>query len=231
MQNNFIKKTAGILMLIVLFAGAGVDAQTVTIGTGTSTSYLYGPYYRSSSGSSFNYSRYAFIFTAAELGIPAGSIITEVEWYKATGTLTGNNTFNLWMNNTTATTLASGTTWGTLQTGSTAVYASTTKSFTVTGGWESIVLSTPFVYTGNSLLILTDHVKSGTASGSNNFQYTSASGKSIGYASSLAPSTSSTLTTTYGNNRPNIRITYTPGCTAPTLSSHPTTVSACPSTN
>lgn len=204
-----------------------VEAQTVTIGTGTSSSYLYGPYYRSSATSSFNYSRYAILYTASELGIPTGSIITQVEWYKVSGTLTGNNVFNILMKNTTATSLTSGSTWGSLTSGSTSVYASTTKSFTVTGNWESITLANPFVYTGGSLLIFTDHHKQGTASGSNNFRYTSASGKSIGYASSAAPSSSSTLTTTYGNNRPNIRITYTPGCTMPSVATHPVSTSAC----
>lgn len=214
------------ILTLQLVAGTAI-AQTVTIGTGTSSSYFYGPYYRSSASSSFNYSRYAHLYTATELGIPAGSIITQVEWYKVSGTLTGNNIFNVLMLNTTANSLTSGSTWGSLTSGATTVYASSTKSFTVTGNWESITLATPFVYTGGNLLIFTDHRKLGTASGSNNFRYTSASGKGLGYASSAAPSSSSTLTTTYGNNRPNIRITYTAGCVAPTVASHPSSTSVC----
>ena len=50
-------------------------AQFVQIGTTTATqSYLYGPYYRSSTASVFNYSKYAYIYSATELaGIPPGS--------------------------------------------------------------------------------------------------------------------------------------------------------------
>ncbi len=201
-----------IMTVLLLFCTLQSEAQTtVTIGTGTSSSYFYGPYYRSSSSSTFNYSRYAYLYTASELGIPAGATITKIEWYKVSGTLTGNNTFNIWLNNSSSTSLSLGTTWGTLVTGATSVYASNTQSFTVTGGWESFTLGTSYSYSGGNLIILTDHVKSGTASGSNNFYYDQATGYAIGYASSSAPSSSTTLSSsTYANRRPRIRITYTP---------------------
>jgi len=189
-----------------------VAQSTVTIGTGTSSSYLYGPYYRSSASSSFDYSRYAYLYTAAELGIPAGATITKVEWNKKNGTIIGNNVFNIFMKNTSATSLASGTSWGTLTTGATAVYTSSTQSFTTTG-WVPFTLMTPFEYTGGNLVVMTDHEKTGTASGANNFYYHTANGYGIGFASSSAPNNSTTLSTSsYGNKRPNIRITWEPPC-------------------
>lgn len=231
-RNAFLMAIIAIPAMLAVCSKA--NAQTVTIGTGTSTDYFYGPYYRSSASSSFNYSRYAYLYTAAELGIPSGSIITQVEWDKASGTITANNTFNILMANTAATTLTTGTSWGTLTTGTTAVYGSTTQAFSTTG-WVPFTLTTPYTYTGGNLIILTDHYKQGTASGSNNFRYTSASGKAIGYASSAAPSASTTLSTTYGNNRPNIRITYTAGSPCSGTPNPGNTLSsanpACPGTN
>ena len=114
------------------------------------------------------------------------------------------------MENNSATVLNTGTTWGTLTASATNVYNNTSQGFTVPApGWESFNLTTPFTYTGGTLQICINHVKQGTASGANNYYYTSVPGKAIGRASNLAGSNATTLNTaTYGNNRPNIRITY-----------------------
>ena len=222
MSKKFTLKCITFLVSL-LIAKTTVAQTTVVIGptTGSST-YSYGPYYRSSATSTSNYSRYAYLYTAAELNIPMGATITKVEWYKASGTISGSNTFNIWMDNSTATTLGTASTsWTTLLGAASQVYASTTQSFSVTGpGYEAFTLTgAPFVYNGTSLKILTDHVKSGTASGANNFYYVAASGMSLGYASATAPSGTTNLTTTYGGSRPTIRITYTGGtnCSAVTF--------------
>lgn len=193
-----------------VLSGGVVNAQTtVTIGTGTSDSYLYGPYYRSSSSSSFNYSNYVYLYTATELGIPTGSIITKVEWYKVSGTLTGsNNVFKIWMENTNTTSISTTGTLGTYLSSATSVYSSSTQNFTVTGGWEAITLDNPFTYTGSNLFIITGHEKYGTASGANDFQYHSAPGFAEGTAGSSARTNSSTFSSSYDDNRPNIKITY-----------------------
>ncbi len=208
-----------LLLLLGGWTSSAVAQSTVTIGSTTvpvvspaTSSYFFGPIYRSSAASSFNYSRYAHLYTAAELGIPNGSIITRVEWVKSDGgTLSGNNTFNVLMNNTSATTLTSGTTWGTLTAGATTTYASTTQTVTGTAGtFWGVNLTSSYVYTGGSLLILLDHVKVGTASAAINFVTNAATNLGIGNAASTAFTSSTTLsTTTYGNRRPTIRITYT----------------------
>ena len=193
---------------------SGVYAQFVQIGTSTTlSSYLSGPYYRSAATSTFNYSKYAYIYTATELAaIPAGSMITQIEWQKVSGTITAPNTFEILLANNSATTLTTGTTWGALTAGSSSAYNNTNQGFMATGpGWESFVLTTPFIYTGGTLQIMTDHVKSGTASAANPFYRELATGLAIGWSAGAAGSSATALTTTYGNYRPNIKIHYVPG--------------------
>lgn len=112
------------LFFILLFPFVS-SSQTVTVGTGTTSSYFYGPYYRSSVTSTFNYSKYAYLYTAAELSIPPGSFITMIEWQHNAGTLTANNDFSILMENTGVTALANDT-WGNLSAAATTAYSSTT---------------------------------------------------------------------------------------------------------
>ena len=167
-QNCIMRKLYLYLLLFVIFCySESTYAQFVQIGTSTTTSsYLTGPIYRSTATSTFNYSKYAYIYTATELAaIPAGSMITQIEWQKVSGTITAPNSFEILLANNSATTLATGTTWGSLTAGSTSAYNNTNQGFMASGpGWESYVLTTPFIYTGGTLQVMTDHVKSGTAS-------------------------------------------------------------------
>ncbi len=221
--------------LVALLLTVPASAQQVVIGaTSGSSDYFYGPYYRSSSGSSFNYSNYAYLYTASELGIPSGSVITQVEWLKENnGTITGNNTFNIWLENTASSSL-SATNWGNVIASATQVYASTTQSFTATANmYESFTLSTPFVYNGGNLKIATEHVKSGTATDANYFYINSATGMAIGVANSSPTTSGTTLDNGYGDYRPTIRITYTPGtpCSgAPTAGTASAPASVCSNT-
>ncbi len=201
------------LGIILLFYSQLVWSQFIQIGTGTASSYLSGPIYRSSAASTFNWSKYAYIYTATELAaIPPGSMITQIEWEKAAGTITAPNNFEILMANNSATALTTGTTWGVVTAGATSVYNNMNQGFMSTApGWESYILTTPFIYTGGTLQIMTDHIKYGTASGAVNYYRTAATGMAIGWAAGAAGSAASSLTTTYGNNRPNIKIHYVPG--------------------
>ncbi|MFN5311722.1 MAG: GEVED domain-containing protein, partial [Flavobacteriales bacterium] len=199
---------------LLFFFIHGALAQFVQVGTATTTqSYLYGPYYRSATTSVFNYSKYAYIYSATELaGIPPGSMITMIEWQKQSGTITAPNTFEILLANNSATALTTGTTWGTVSAGATSVYLSTNQGFMAAApGWESFSLTTPFIYTGGTLQVMTDHVYAGVASAANNFYTQPSAGMAIGWASNLVGSAATLLTTTYGNNRPNIKIHYVPG--------------------
>ena len=233
MNKNYI-----LTFVLALFLSLGLKSQSITIGTSTTANYFYGPYYRSNIASMINYSKYAYLYTANELAsIPVGSTITMIEWQKAAGTITAPNNFQIYLENNTATLLTAGTTWGTFTANATNVYSNANQGFTVVGpGWEGFTLSSGFVYTGGSLQVLTDFFKQGIASGANNYYFTSTPGKALGWAASTVGTPATPLgTTTYGNNRPNIRITYTP---PPTCMGIPdggiatsTIASICPSIN
>src|SRR5690606_14911997 len=174
------------------------------------SSPYFGPTYNFGGTSTTDNSRHGYLYTAAELGIPAGATITEIAWLKADGgQVTGNNTFNLYLKNTTATTLVA-TQWGTLTTGATQVYGSTTQTL---GGaadtYQAFTLTTPFTYDGTSLQIMTDWVRAANPSDATTYYSNSATGKAIGAASTATLSNTTNLSTgTYGNSRPTIRISY-----------------------
>ena len=119
-----------VLSLLFLFFSSLAQAQFVQIGTGTTSSYLSGPIYRSTATSTFNWSKYAYIYTATELSaIPAGSMITQIEWQKAEGTITAPNNFEILLANNSATVLTTATTWGVVTAGATSVYNNTNQGF------------------------------------------------------------------------------------------------------
>ncbi|GAA4362000.1 hypothetical protein GCM10023185_29500 [Hymenobacter saemangeumensis] len=223
--NSACWPAAWLLLLTCLTLGS-LRAQTVTIGAiavpvvaPATSSYLYGPLYRSSTASTFNYSRYAHLYQATELNIPTGAVITELAWLKSTGAeLTGSNTFSVLLANSSLTTLPSPQPWNTLSAGATPVYTSANQQVTgAAGTYFSVTLNQPFVYTGGNLLILTNHEKRGTATAALNFVTNPAAGLALGFASGTAPTPATNLTTTYGNRRPTLRISFVPGgpCTAP----------------
>jgi hypothetical protein len=209
------KGTGLSLALLALLLTFRAEAQqTVTIGatTGTGSTY-FGPAYNFGGTSTTNNSRHAYLYTAAELGIPVGAIITNIEWLKAdAGAVTGANTFNLWLKTTTAATLTTGTAWSTLIAGATNQYSSTSQ--TVNGAANTYwgVPLNGFTYNGDNLQIMTDWVRATSPGDAVTFYPNTATGKAIGTAGTTTLTGTSTLsTTTYGNSRPTIRITYAYG--------------------
>src|SRR5688572_5782392 len=206
-------KVTGFLLalLAMLFSSHAQAQQSVVIGatTGTGSTY-FGPVYNFGGTSTTDNSRHAYLYTAAELGIPNGATITNIEWLKADGgAVSGANTFNLLLKNTTTATLATGTAWSALTTGATNVYTSANQS--VSGAINTYwgVPVNNFVYTGDNLQILTDWVRATNPGDEVTFYPNTATGKAIGTASASTLTNTTTLnTTTYGNSRPTIRITY-----------------------
>ncbi|GAA3992190.1 fibronectin type III domain-containing protein [Hymenobacter antarcticus] len=224
-----------VTLLMLLLGAFGVRGQTVTIGSTTvpavapATSTFYkGPIYRSSAGSAFNYSRFAYIYTAAELsaaGISPGALITNLGWLKAdAATVTGsNNFFEVRLGNTSLSSIVDGTAWGTLKTGTTITYTSSTQNVTgAAGTYFAVANTTAFTYTGGNLLVMNDWVKSGTATAAVNFITNDAPNLGAGTASSAALTDASAVTTnnsstSYGSRRPTLQLIATPppACTAP----------------
>ena len=87
----------GWLALLWLLGIGSASAQTATIGSTAvpvvapaTSSYFYGPVYRSTATSAFNFSRHAHLYTPTELNLPTGAVITQLAWLKSdAGTLTG----------------------------------------------------------------------------------------------------------------------------------------------
>lgn len=214
--------------LVCFFLGLPVaKSQTIltsvigpTSGTGAAT---YGPIWTGSSASLNKFSRYAYIYTAAELGIPSGSKIVKVAWLRSTGgTIASPNTFNLWMKNTTASSLTNLTTWGTLVNGMTQTYSNANYSIlNASGTYMPAQFNVPgndtFTYTGGNLQILTDWTRVGAQTGTAiNFYRIASAGKAMGAIGSVALSNATTLTngSSLGDFRPTIQITYVtvPAC-------------------
>ena len=220
-------RRCGWLALLWLLGIGSASAQTATIGSTAvpvvapaTSSFLYGPIYRSTPTSAFNFSRHAHLYTPTELNLPTGAVITQLAWLKSdAGTLTGSNILNVSLANSTQTTLGASQTWGALTTGATQVYTSPTQQVTgVAGDYFSVTLSQPFVYTGGNLLVLSDHEKQGTASAVINFVTNPATGFALGTANNATFTNTTALTAaSYGDRRPTLRVTYTPGgpCTSP----------------
>ncbi|PCJ65620.1 MAG: hypothetical protein COA58_09450 [Bacteroidetes bacterium] len=209
-----------VFIFLALISYTGNAQTTITIGTGTSSGHTYGPIYRSSAGSGYDYSRYGYLYTNSELNIPTGAEIQKIEWFKnSIDTLVTSDYayMDIWMANTSATT-SSSTAWTAVTAASTRVFRDSfnvTDNVQSTVGWYEFSL-TPFTYTGQSLQIVADWDVSAPSSttptsGSFSWLYGTAPATRAFYANNSSQPT--TLSST-SSSRPNIRITYT--YTAPT---------------
>ena len=145
-MKKLYKKLKSILLIVSLvFPLQFISQTTVTIGTGTTSSYYYGPLYRSSSASSWDYSHHGYVYTAAELGIPSGSTITSIQFQRSDSYSTSgsSNEYQIYMENSSATTVAVGT-FASWVTGATSVYNNSSYNFAGSTGWYTINLTTPF---------------------------------------------------------------------------------------
>lgn len=202
-----------LMCCLLLVAVTAMNAQTiVTIGTGTSTSTAGtngDPIYRSSSTSSFHHSKSVQLITASQLsaaGVISGSDITSVGFYKTTtGTPSGSNTWtlNVYLKNSTATSLASGTAWSSMISGATLAYTATMTSANVpnvAGYWAWP--TTGFVYTGGAIEVYIEWFVNGTpvspfTTAAFQWRYTTVTGtQAMGTSNSTAlPATTSAYTT------------------------------------
>jgi len=224
-----------LLLVLALVSLCNVNAQTVVINTGTAGTPANnaGPIYRSSNSSTYNASRYSYLYTQSELasaGITTGCIINSVGWSKNNTTVAnGAAIFRVFMKNSSATAFSAATeTWSNLNTGATKVYENLAFTVPATAypSYITFTLSTPFTYTGGSLEISTEWdingVASPASSGSFDWMWSTVNSRIYGTGNTtLAPITSLSSTTNsisdITNRRPYIQISYTPGtpCTAP----------------
>lgn len=153
-------------LIACLLVSSNMKAQsTVVINTGTAGTPAYnaGPIYRSSAGSGYDASRYAYLYTQSELaaaGIYPGSTINQLGWSKnSTDSTTGAGIFRIYMKTSSATDFsAASETWANLNTGATLAYENLSQQISglAAPNYITFTLTTPFVYTGGSLEISTE---------------------------------------------------------------------------
>ena len=222
MRSKYISIVFGALGLSL-----SANAQFVEVGNNTVSDYNQGPIYRSSASSTLDYNRHSYLLTASELGLPGGSTIDSVQFYKTTtGKLNvlGDATFEMYMENTGATSYSSGDIWSNITASGTQVvnrifnfnlpYPFIPGNLPDVAGWVSFPI-TPYVYTGNTLKVSVSWDCSALTSGNPTdgaiswWQDGGVTDKTIGAASST-PVVSLPNTGTYVGRRPVMRIYYTP---------------------
>ena len=229
-MNLFLtRRSLAFAALLALQAGTAfrADAQVVEIATGAPNTPLYavGPIYMSST-LFYRYSRFAYLYTQAELaaaGITAGTTINAVGWMKDTpNSAAGPALFTIYMKNSSNAAYANATEpWANLSLGATPVYSENAQSIPATASpnYITFTLDTPFSYTGGSLEILTEWdistVPAPIATGA--FEWVNTTVVDRIYASgntSLPTSLSSTMNNTNINDRrPVIQFTVQGGTT------------------
>ncbi|RYE14218.1 MAG: hypothetical protein EOP51_28515, partial [Sphingobacteriales bacterium] len=233
-MSAFIGKIAFLFLCGLSFL-VPATAQTVVINTGTAGTPAYnaGPIYRSATGSAYDASRYAYLYTQDELaaaGITPGAIISQLGWAKNNNAVTnGPAIFRIYMKNSTATTFGLATeTWANLNSGATLVYQNLAQDIpaTTAPAFIPFVLNNPFTYTGGSLEISTEWdinaVAGNATSGTFEWLWNTVPDRIYGtgqtsLANSGTLSSTSNSISDIDNRRPLLQITFTPGgpCTNP----------------
>ncbi|MBO7445390.1 MAG: fibronectin type III domain-containing protein, partial [Bacteroidales bacterium] len=176
--------------------------QTIEIGTGTGTTY-YGPY-----NSLWGYSFVEQIYTATEIGTPG--IITSIS-FNMQSTDSQTNNITVYMKNVSRSSFSSTTDYETV-TAADIVYSG---SYTFTNGWNTITLTTPFLYDGSNNLMIAFHENTSGYS-TRYFYYTSITNALISFHSDSSDPDPYNLGSYGGtiytqSNRPNIRIEISAG--------------------
>ncbi|MDH7515209.1 MAG: T9SS type A sorting domain-containing protein [Bacteroidota bacterium] len=200
-----MRKRYAITALVAALALIGMvvpalSQTTVTIGTGTSErEYPINTYwYYSVSEAIYTYSD----LVAGGWSSSAGYYITNVRWYIGTTMGAAGGTLKIYLENTTASTLSSGT-WSTT---GTLVWSGNLPSLG-TAGWLNFTLPVAFTYTGNNLLVRAYREDNTYYYPYAMFRYTSTSSYQHRCAAQdVTPPTS--LTADY--YRPNIQLVFAP---------------------
>jgi hypothetical protein len=193
--------------ILSLFISGIALGQTVTVGT-SSTTTTYNPL---KSNSSYSYTQQLYLAnegTATTLGTQANKYVTAIRFYWAgTGTLANSGTWAVYLGNTAQNTFTA-TSWVT-SANMTLVFSGAV-SLPASAGWMTINLATPFLYTGNNLVVAVDENTIGASANLATWRFstTSASYRSI-YISgttNYSPAAPTAGTITY--NRPNIQFDF-----------------------
>lgn len=175
LQFILMKKVKQLLFssLLCVWGFSGFAQMTTVIDNGVAGSDTHeaGPIYRSSSSSTYYASRYAYLYTQAELasfGILPGHIITSLGWKKSNTTFSNAPAkFRVYLDYTASTDYgASSQPWATLN--ATAVLSYENLAFLVPAtndpNFMEVTLDVPFVYMGGSISVQTEWDMTGASS-------------------------------------------------------------------
>ncbi|WP_084694571.1 GEVED domain-containing protein [Chryseobacterium vrystaatense] len=194
-----------LITLLCMVFGLFTQAQTVTIGAGTATQ-------RYPLGSFFGFERSASLYTAAEIGVPAGGSVLSVAW-NSTAATSVNLPVKIYIKSVpSATTTLTSQDWATSTTGATLVYTGNIASLPT--GWNTVTLQNSHYYNGTDNLVVLVETNFGGSGGG-----TSAGG-AITYTTATSrhmyiqqDTTAPTGTGTTSGSRPNVQLTFGPAPT------------------
>jgi PKD repeat protein len=213
------------LAVVCLTSFFSATSQTITLGTATTTNAANG--YPCPYGNSFWGAKHNFLVRASELsalGMAPGtinSISFNVANINQTTDLTN---FRIGIKTTTAATITAA-----FGTGFSAAYGPVLHSVTL--GWNTHVLTTPFFWDGSSnLLIETCFNNAAFVNGNPQLTYTSTPFQSASFLRFNNPNVCNGINGTVSTNRPNIQFTYTPSPIPPTTNFGANTTNTCQGT-
>ncbi len=249
-MNKFYLRAKSMLFLAALLVSGitGFSQGTVTIaGSGTAGSHLYNPFYTwYQAPRAF---RSATIYSGSFLTpIPVGSTITSLEWYRIASSdgvsMPSGNNLKIYLQNTTQDNFGSAAlTWDV--SAATLVFNGDPSAFMGSSeGWRKLLLSAPFTYSGNNLIIYSEVMNNNSLGGSTsiNWQY-STKAQQAGFADyqmKYTVNSSTTLPTSLSSSQSNhahIKINFSSGTTCSgmpeggTVTADKTTVCSGGSTN
>ena len=175
------------------------DNQTVVIGQGTAYT-TFTPY-----ASEYYYSLVEQLYTASEIGVSEGGLITSVS-FNMYSSESQTNHITLYLKNTSKSTFSSATDWVPV-TADDIVYEG---NFTFVHGWNTIIFTTPFQYDGTSNLMVAMHEDT-YGFQARQFYYTSKSNSILRYRSDETDVDPANLNTTAGvrsSYRSNIKLSF-----------------------
>lgn len=150
---------AGVLLVLVV---APLGAQTFVTQIGDETTAPSGssgtPVYRSTAGSSCDWSVTQTLYPASMLGIPVGATISGLHYHKRTSgaSVAAEHTLQVMFKETTQTSYTSGDTFANVTAGTTMAFDSSTFAMPATIGWVNFgpFNQAPFVYQGGNLEVI-----------------------------------------------------------------------------
>ena len=209
MINNHLYQSLFMICTLLLYSLPSVAQLTIPSGNAfTSTS-------NRPMGAFYKYDNTISVYSASEMNITTGSTITGIRYFVQTTATPVNVPVSVYMRNNSSGGFSPAF-YGATLVNLTNVFNGTILASDVTAGkWITIPLTTPFVYTGTNLHIMTSsYIGDGNGQGTNDklFRWHNATSQSQIWFSNIAASYPAQGTVL--NSKPNIQILYdTPGAT------------------